>query len=193
MSISPKEARALIRKAVRRVPEGEEINHLDIMPLVAIASILLLAVIFQSSVTNFHSLGDVSLPTSRSFDPEPEGAITLTIAESGILVEGEPVVPVKNRSVDSSLKRDGALGLAIPRLSRSLGAMLRDNQRRAQQRGESINEEPELIVIADRQIPYRLLFEVIVSARAEEAGFEVFRLLVIDPQTGQTRSEQLDS
>jgi hypothetical protein len=191
MSISPKEARTIIRKAVKRVPEGEEIRGLNIMPLVAIASILLLAVIFQSAVSNHHALGDVDLPQSRSFDPEPEGAVTLTIAQSAILVEGEPVVPVKNRAVDSSLKRDGALGLVIPRLSRFLGAVRADNERVAQVTGGDAEAVPELIIIADRLIPYRLLFEVIVSARAEEAGFELFRLIVIDPETGGTRAEQL--
>ncbi len=190
MSLTPQEARHIIRKAVKRVPEGEEVRGLNIMPLVAIASILLLAVIVQTSITNYHAIGDVDLPQSRSFDPEPEGAVTLTIARSAILVEGEPIVPVDDGSVDSSFKRDGTLGLTIPRVSDILAAVRRDADRRAELRGQEPAKDPELVIIADSMIPYRLLFEVILSARHEDAGYELFRLLVIDPETGETQAQQ---
>ena len=47
--ITRREARALIRKAVKRVPEGEEIRHLNIMPMMDIMTILLVAFLFQAS------------------------------------------------------------------------------------------------------------------------------------------------
>ena len=36
----------------------------------------------------------------------------------------------------------------------------------------------ELLIIADRTIPYRLLIEVMFSAKAKEAGYKHFRLIV---------------
>ena len=37
---------------------------------------------------------------------------------------------------------------------------------------------PELLIIADRTTPFRLLFDVIYSAKEKEAGYKRFRLIV---------------
>jgi biopolymer transport protein ExbD len=37
---------------------------------------------------------------------------------------------------------------------------------------------PELLIIADRVTPYRLLLEVMFSAKQKEAGYKHFRLIV---------------
>jgi hypothetical protein len=37
---------------------------------------------------------------------------------------------------------------------------------------------PELLIIADRTTPYRLLIEVMFSAKQKEAGYKHFRLIV---------------
>ena len=39
-------------------------------------------------------------------------------------------------------------------------------------------EPPELLIIADRTTPYRLLVEVMFSAKQKEAGYKRFRLIV---------------
>jgi hypothetical protein len=46
------EARSMIRKAVKRVPEGEEIRHLNIMPMMDMMTILLVAFISQIAVAS---------------------------------------------------------------------------------------------------------------------------------------------
>ena len=46
MSFTQREARRIIRKAVGRVPEGEEIRHLNIMPMMDMMTILLVAFIY---------------------------------------------------------------------------------------------------------------------------------------------------
>jgi ADP-ribose pyrophosphatase YjhB (NUDIX family) len=45
MSFTTREARGIIRKAVGRVPEGEEVRHLNIMPMMDMMTILLVAFI----------------------------------------------------------------------------------------------------------------------------------------------------
>ena len=64
--INPREARAIIRQAVKRVPEGEEIRHLNIMPMMDIMTILLVAFLFSASQDAALAIGDATLPASRS-------------------------------------------------------------------------------------------------------------------------------
>jgi biopolymer transport protein ExbD len=183
VSISVQEARSIIRKAVKRVPEGENITHLNIMPMMDMMTILLVAMIFQLSTASAMVSSDVQLPFSQSQEEFPEGAVTLTIAREAILVEGSPVVAVKNGDVDSSEKEGGALGIKITKLSRFLGAVRAEfeNKRAAAGKLKPGDEAiPELFIIADKSTPYRLLFGVIASARAQEAGYRRFRLIVLE-------------
>ena len=65
MSFTQREARRIIRKAVGRVPEGEEIRHLNIMPMMDMMTILLVAFIYQAAVSATQlTAGTVSLPKS---------------------------------------------------------------------------------------------------------------------------------
>src|ERR1700755_3305985 len=100
MSFTQREARRLIRKAVNRVPEGEEIRHLNIMPMMDMMTILLVSVIFQAATSATISAGGVSLPKSLSDDDLPENAATLIITKTGIVVEGQAIVSVANGDVD---------------------------------------------------------------------------------------------
>jgi biopolymer transport protein ExbD len=186
--ITKHEARSLIRKAVHRVPEGEEIRHLNIMPMMDMMTILLVAMIFQLSTASAMVSSDVQLPFSQSQEEFPEGAVTLTIAKEAILVEGSPVVPIKNGDVDSSEKEGGALGIKITKLSQFLGAVRAEFENKKIAAGKvKPGEEsiPELFIIADQSTPYRLLFGVIASARAEEAGYRRFRLIVLEKGSSQ--------
>ncbi len=182
--INKHEARGIIRKAVHRVPEGEEIRHLNIMPMMDMMTILLVAMIFQASTAAAMSVGDVDLPYSQSHEEFPETAVTITIAKEAILVEGEAVVAVKNGDVDSSEKEGGALGIKIVRLSRELGVYREAFAKKRIADGKVKEGDkpqiPELFIIADKTTPYRLLFGVIASARAEEAGYRRFRLIVLE-------------
>jgi biopolymer transport protein ExbD len=179
--ISKHQARALIRKAVKRVPEGEEIRHINIMPMMDLMTILLVTMIFQAATASALSIGDVDLPFARSHEQVPESAVTLTIAKTGIFVDGSRVVGVnKQGSVDASEKEAGALGLKITKLASLLGAVRVEFENQQRQKGKTIKKIPELFVVADKSTPYRLLFEVITSARAEEAGYSRFRLIVLE-------------
>jgi hypothetical protein len=177
--ITKREARSLIRKAVKRVPEGEEIRHLNIMPMMDIMTILLVAFILTASESAALSVGDVNLPGSQSVEPLPEQAVTLTIAREGILVDGKAVVGVKNGAVDASEKKDGALGMQIPKLSRFLGAVRNSFDQDLVQKGITPPKAPELLIIADKTTPYKLLFEVIVSSRTDPSGYRRFRLILL--------------
>lgn len=176
MSISVREARSIIRKALRRVPEGEAITHLNITPMMDMMTILLVFMIKSMSVSSGTlDLADVTLPASSTQMRPPEEAVTVTIAKSAILVEGEPIVAVKNGDVDPSEKTQGSFGIEIGRLK----TVLEKHQTRIKKIAAYRGTEParELTIVADKDIPYRLLVAVIYSAG--QAEFKNYRMIVL--------------
>lgn len=185
--ITKHEARSIIRKAVSRVPEGEEVRHLNIMPMMDMMTILLVAMIFQSAASGAMDIGDVDLPFSETNDEFPETATKVVIGKEVILVEGQQIVAVKNGKVDASEKEGGAAGLKINRLSQTLGGFRKEYESKKAEQGKlkpGDTAAPELFIVADASTPYRLLFGVIASARAPEAGYRRFHLIVL--QKGET-------
>jgi biopolymer transport protein ExbD len=186
MSFTPREARRIIRQAVGRVPEGEEITHLNIMPMMDMMTILLVAFIYQAAVSATQlTAGTVSLPKSLSDDDLPEGASTVIITRTGIVVtagkEAKSIVSVSNGDVDPAEREGGTTGIKIPRLTNFLSALHHEEDAaRARQPGfdPATVPAPELLIIADRTTPYRLLIEVLFSAKQKEAGYKHFRLIV---------------
>jgi biopolymer transport protein ExbD len=176
-----REARTLVRKAVARVPEGESIRHLNIMPMMDMMTILLVAFIFQISTSTLDVIaGKVSMPTADVDAPLPDKSWTLVITPTGVVVEGETIVPVLNGDVDPGEKEGGSLGRKIPRLTNYLANLRGQELKSLQLQGSDPNKakEPELLVIADRTTPYNLLVEVMFSAKQKEAGFKHFRLIL---------------
>jgi len=182
MSFTQREARSIVRKAVGRVPEGEEIRHLNIMPMMDMMTILLVAFIFQAATSaTALTAGTVTLPKTLSDDELPEGASTLIITKTGIVVEGKSIVSVNNGDVDAAEKEGGAQGIKIPRLTNFLAALhAQEDQLHRQKPGYDPAKQPppELLIIADRTTPYRLLLQVMFSAKQKEAGYKHFRLIV---------------
>ena len=182
MSFTQREARKLIRKSVGRVPEGEEIRHLNIMPMMDMMTILLVAFIYQAATSaTALTAGTVSLPKSLSDDDLPEGASTLIITKNGVVVEGKSIVSVANGDVDPAEKEGGSLGIKIPRLTNFLAALQHEEEAKRASHPNADGSpppSPELLVIADRTTPYHLLVEVLFSAKQKEAGYQHFRLIV---------------
>jgi biopolymer transport protein ExbD len=145
-------------------------------------TILLVALFFWAApCATALTAGSVQLPRTQSDDELPEGAATLIISKSGIVVEGESIVSVSNGQVDPAEKEGGIQGIKIPRLTNFL-AQLQQLQLAAL-RGKpghdpAQEKPPELMIIADRSTPYRLLMEVLYSAKQKEAGYKVFRMIV---------------
>jgi biopolymer transport protein ExbD len=186
MSFTQREARGVIRKAVGRVPEGEEIRHLNIMPMMDMMTILLVAFIAQAATSATElSARQVSLPPTLADDELPEDATTMIITKHAIVVVASTgaknVVAVTNGQVDPADKEGGALGVKIPALTTFLSNLRALQLQKAQSEpgyDPSKAPPPELMIIADRTTPYRLLVEVMFSAKQKEAGFKHFRLIV---------------
>jgi biopolymer transport protein ExbD len=179
VSFSAREMRGIVRKAVGRVPEGEEIRHLNIMPMMDMMTILLVAFIFQASVSaSALTASSVTLPRSMSEEPLPEDASTLIITPTALVLEGEEIVAVRGGQVDAGEKEGGARGYKITKLTRVLSGLRAIETQNALDKGREPPKVPELLIIADRTTPFRLLFDVIYSAKEKEAGYKRFRLIV---------------
>jgi biopolymer transport protein ExbD len=180
MSFSVREARAIIRKAVGRVPEGEEIRHLNIMPMMDMMTILLVAFI-QQAATNATAMAasNVTLPSTIAEQPLSEPVSMLMITPSAVMVEGVEIVPVTNGDVDASQKEGGrADGRKITKLTAYLGNLRQVHEDVLRKAGKPVPPIPELMIVADRTIPYGLLLSVMFSAKEKEAGYKRFRLIV---------------
>jgi hypothetical protein len=168
MSFTQREARRIIRgpsasSRARRSDISASIAHdgHDDDPLVAF--------IYQAAVSATQlTAGTVSLPKSLSDDDLPEGASTVIITKTGVVVsagkEAKSIVSVSNGDVDASEKEGGATGIKIPRLTNFLSALHHEEDAaRARQPGfdPATVPTPELLIIADRATPYRLLIEVL--------------------------------
>lgn len=179
MAISVQQARSIIRKAVKRVPEGEAITHLNIMPMMDMMTILLVTFIFQVSTgAEAITAGNVELPPSVSQEPLPEASTVIIITDKSIVVEGKEVVAVRDGDVDGKNKPGGAAGMQILPLTKFLQALRIENEQNLKAQGKA-PPPPELMIIADRLTPYRLLLQVMYSAKIKEAGYKRFRLITL--------------
>jgi biopolymer transport protein ExbD len=176
MSIEFHEARSIIRKAKRRVPEGESISHLNITPMMDMMTILLVFMIKSMAVqTSALSLNDVTLPSSTTRQPPPEEAVSIVIAREALLVEGEPLVKIKNGDVDASEKTAGSFGIEIAKLKDNLTKQHTRIKKLAA--GQGISATNDITIVADRNTPYRLLAAVMYTAG--QAEFSNYRLIVL--------------
>jgi len=178
MSFTPREARAIIRKAVKRVPEGEDVRHLNITAMMDMMTILLVAFLFQAAVTPALTATQVKLPNSITTEPLPENTSTVIITPTAIVIEGKAIVAVRNGDVDASEKEGGALGVKIPAVTNYLSNLRQIEEAKLKETGRTPPAIPELMIIADRNTPYRLLVQTIFSAKQKEAGYKRFRLIV---------------
>ena len=188
MSFTTREARGMIRKAVKRVPEGEDVRHLNITAMMDMMTILLVAFLFQAAVTsNELTASQVKMPESIQAELMPATTGEIIITTTGIVVfDGTTaltIVPVQNGDVDASEKDQGALGIRLHRLTDYLGNFKNQQEASLKAEGQPIPDPPEIMVIADRTTPYRLLVEVIASAKDKIAGYKRFRLIVTKHQT----------
>ncbi len=174
MSISVREARSIIRKAKRRVPEGESVSHLNLTAMMDMMSILLVFMIKQMSTAPTMST-EVSLPNSTTKKPPPEESVMVTIAKTAILVEGEPCATVVNGDVPANEKSQGKYGLVISQVEHRLEQ--HHTRIKTLDAAKNIEDPKEVTIIADKDTPYRLLSAVMYSAG--QAEFSNYRMIVL--------------
>jgi biopolymer transport protein ExbD len=165
-----------IRSYARKLSEPETIRDLNITPMMDMMTIIL--VFLLKSFTSSTNL--VTMDSNLSLAPsmtrlQPKQAVALTITKRIVLIEGEGVAPINAGRIDPALKRDGENGYHITPLVDLLTKISNRERKVAEMTGGTY--EAELMVIADRGTPYRLLTEILYSCG--QAGYSNYRLLVL--------------
>ena len=165
-----------IRAYARKLGEPETIKDLNITPMMDMMTIILVFLLksFSSSTSLLTFDQNLQLPPSKT-QLAAKQAIQITITKKVIIVEGDPVGAVNNGRVDPSLKPEGENGYVIAPIQKQLESIARRERKVGELGGQKF--EGELMVVADRATPYRLLTEVLYSAG--QAGYANYRLLVL--------------
>jgi biopolymer transport protein ExbD len=173
----------IIRKRLRRRPEHEH-QELNIYAMMDMMTILLVFLIMQFAATsaNIVQSAELQLPMSTS-TREARPAIVVTIARNNILVEGRPVMSLRNSIVDPGQKQGGANGFLILPLHEELNKH-RDRLKLIEARNPRRPFTGDVQIVADKRIPYRTLIETVYTCGQSE--FKNVRFVVL--QTSQERA-----
>lgn len=165
-----------IRAFSRKLGEVDTIRDLNIVPMMDMMTIILVFLLksFSSSTDLLSLPGDMALAKSVTRQ-EAKQARNVMITKSYILIEGEPVAPVSGGRVDPAYKDNGTENsYNIKPIVDILNRIANQERKVAELQGRKF--ESELMVVADKTTPYRLITEVIYSCG--QAGYSNYRLLV---------------
>lgn len=174
------ESAARSPRGAKRRSGGTEEVALQITSMADIFTILLVFLLksYAVSATNISVGKDVRLPSARGGQDQVE-AIKVEVHGSGITIEGVSVVEYQNfQPSNSDLSAAGTLPVLIQELKKE-----RERQKvLASARGDAPNTEKDskLLVVADKDVPYRLL--KIVLASANEQDFTDYKLVVVQEE-----------
>lgn len=165
-----------IRSYARKLAEPETIRELNITPMMDLMTIILVFLLKNfSGDTSLITLDEnLKVPASTTL-LRAKQAVPVTVTKKVIIIEGVAVAPISNGKVDSSLKPDGENGYLIQPIADTLSRIAARERKVADMTDGKF--ESELMVVADRTIPYRLLTEVLYSCG--QAGYSNYRLVVL--------------
>ena len=166
----------VVRAKLRRRPEAEHfgLNIYPMMDMLTILLVYMMAIFATSSASAVQESSELRIPYSTS-KVELSEALAVQISRSGVAVDGEPVLELRNGIVDPSLKQGGSSGFLIMPLYKTLGE-IRDRKKRTAQRFANQPFVGDVQVIADRRTPYRTLSEVVYTLGQTE--FKNLRFVV---------------
>ena len=180
VELSDEERKALKKKAdrakARRNRKVEHVPHTitSLMDALTIILCFLLKSI-GSEPLNVSQSDDLRLPKSTTqMNPESD-SIPLTMTALAILVGDKHVVDVKDGEVDKSRKKGGEVGFLITPLFDALTEEAQHQKNIAKISGAEF--DGTVAVIADKDVPYRLLTEVMYTAG--QAEFSKFKFAVV--------------
>ena len=117
---------------------------------------------------------DLKLPASTT-DITPEQSASVAITRRGIVFNDKTIVPLKDGAVDKAYKQGDENSLQIQPLFEALNEEVNNQKQIAQLRGSKF--AGLLTIVAHKEIPYRLLTEVMYTAG--QAEFQKFKFAVI--------------
>lgn len=175
------QVKSIIRRKLRKRDEPSE-EFLNIYPMMDMMTILLVFMIMQfaSASANIVQSSELQIPFSTS-QMASEEAVPIQISRTEIVVEGDPVVSLRNGQVDPSQKQGGGTGFLITDLHREMKEH-RDRLKMIAQRNPSRPFRGQVQIIADKRTPFRTLAEVIYTLG--QAEFKSLRFVVVKQTRG---------
>ena len=166
----------IVRAKLRRRPEPEHfgLNIYQMMDMLTILLVYMMALFATSSAAAVQESSELRIPYSTS-KVEVSEALGVQISRSSVVVDGKPVLELRNGIVDPSLKQGGSSGFLITPLYKTLGE-IRDRKKRTAQRFTNQPFVGDVQIIADKRTPYRTLSEVIYTLGQTE--FKNLRFVV---------------
>ena len=166
---------ARVKSKVEAEIEEIHLQYLNIMPMMDMMTILLVFLLKQFAVTAAAATQTgLNLPSSSIERPQNQ-ALNITITQTAILVDGDPITPVRAGAVDPAVKKDGANSFYITPLVDTLTKHA-NKLKKSEALGMGKFDGTATVMI-DKSTPYRLLTEVLYSAG--QAEFGNYRLVVI--------------
>jgi biopolymer transport protein ExbD len=172
--------RKLYKKLLKRVPEPEDINFLNITAMMDMMTIILVFMLKNMAVSTSVTVSPELLLPNSTTQIEAHQEVPITVTANTILVEDKPVVTVKRGRVDASAKRDGENGYFITPLFEILEKHATRLKKIQELGGARFGGE--LSVTFDKRTPFRLVSEVLYTAG--QAEFNRHRLLVLKKEGG---------
>jgi biopolymer transport protein ExbD len=174
--VSMSHVNRVVRAKLRRRPEPEHfgLNIYPMMDMLTILLVYMMAIFATSSAAAVQESAELRIPYSTS-KVEVAEALGVQISRSGIVVDGKPVLELRNGIVDPSLKQGGSSGFLITPLYKTLSE-IRDRKKRTAARFANQPFVGDVQIIADKRTPYRTLSEVIYTLGQTE--FKNLRFIV---------------
>ena len=156
------QAKGLIRRKLRRQPEHEH-TELNIYPMMDVMTILLVFMIMTvaNETADITQSDDLQLPMSVSASPVEE-AVPIQISRTDVVVDGQPVLTLRNGIVDPSQKQGGATGFLITPLL-TVMQQHRDRLKLIAERNKARPFTGAVRIIADKRTPFRTIAEVVYT------------------------------
>lgn len=175
------QVKALVRRKLRRVEEPED-QSLNIYPLMDVMTILLVFMIMQfaQESANIVQSAELQIPYSTS-EQVLEQALPVQLSRTEIVVDGRPVLTLRNGQVDPSQKQGGGTGFLVTPLH-TLMIQHRDRLKLIAQRNPSRPFRGTVQVVADERTPFRTLSEVIYTLG--QAEFADLHFVVLQESGG---------
>lgn len=126
--------------------------------------LVLYLIVNQGSGVDLEPPRRVTLPDSV-VETVPKRAIVIAVSDKDVLVQSEPVITLQEVS-ESHQEYIDAIRVA----------MLRMKSKAADEGDKAISESSEVIILADRAVPYKILKKLMASSSS--AGFDKISLAV---------------
>lgn len=158
------------KKREPRVLAGENISHLNLVPMMDMMTVLLVFLV-KNFMTDPQSIqvNDTLRPPESSATVEMAPATTITITAEDILVESKSVVRL------SDITAAGSKDVAIPKLRDELENEVAKREALAIRGGPPF--DGKMLLVAHQNTPYSLITSVLYTAG--ESKFSSYRLVVM--------------